>query len=47
MIEIISYCILGGCLLWNVVLVIILMVESANDVAELDRICHQHTQKEW
>lgn len=47
MFELISYCVVGACLLWDIVLVIILMVESANDVAELDRICHQHAKKEW
>ena len=47
MFEFISYCVVGACLLWNVGLVIILMVESAVDVAELEEICHQHAMKEW
>lgn len=33
MLELISYCIIGGCLPWTVDLVLYLCVESANDVA--------------
>ena len=47
MIELISYCIIGGCLLWILGLVLYLCIESANDVAELEEICHQHAMKEW
>ena len=47
MIELISYCIIGGCLLWTIGLVLYLCFESAQDVAELEEICQQHAKKEW
>ena len=47
MIEPVSYCIIGGCLFWTLGLVFHLCVESANDVAELEKICHEHAKKEW
>lgn len=47
MIELISYCIVGGCLVWTIGLAFYLCVESAQDVAELEEICHQHAMKEW
>ena len=47
MIELISYCIIGGYLVWTIGLVFYLFIESANDVAELEEICHQHARKEW
>jgi len=47
MIELISYYIVGGCLVWIIGLVFYLCVESAQDVAELEEICHQHARKEW
>ena len=47
MIETISYYVVGGCLLWTVWLVIHLCIESSQDVAELEKICHQHTKKDW
>ena len=47
MIELISYCILGGCLLWTLGLMFYLCVESAIDEAELEDICHQHAKREW
>ena len=47
MIELISYCIIGGCLLWTIGLVLYLCVESAQYLAELEKICHEHAKKEW
>lgn len=47
MVELLSYCIIGGCLLWTLGLVFYLFVESANDVAELEEICRRHARKEW
>ena len=47
MIELISYCIIGGCLLWTLGLVLYLYIESAQDEQELEDICHQHARKEW
>lgn len=47
MLELISYCIIGGCLLWTVGLVLYLCVESANGMADLEDICRRHTRKEW
>ena len=47
MFELISYCIVGGCLLWTLGLVFYLCVESAQDVAELEEFCQQHARKEW
>lgn len=47
MIELISYCVVGGCLVWTIGLVFYLSIESANDVAELEEICRQHAKKDW
>ena len=47
MIEVILYCVIGGCLVWTLGLMFYLCVESANDVADLEDICHQHAMKEW
>ena len=47
MIELVSYCILGGCLLWTLGLVFYLCIESAQGEAELEDICCHHTRKEW
>lgn len=47
MIELISYCVVGGCLVWTIGLVFYLCIESANDVAELEELCHQYAKKEW
>ena len=45
MIELISYCIIGGCLLWTLGLVFYLCIESAQDEQELEEIYHQHAMK--
>ena len=47
MLELVSYCIIGACLLWALGLVFYLCIESAQDVAELEEICHQHAKREW
>ena len=47
MIELISYCVVGGCLLWILGLVFLLCIESVQDEQELEEICLQHAMKEW
>lgn len=47
MFELISYCVVGGCLVWTIGLVLYLCIESAQDEQELEEICHQHAMKEW
>ena len=47
MFELISYCIIGGCLLWNLGLVLYLCIENAQEEAELEEILRQHARKEW
>ena len=47
MIELISYCVIGGCLLWTLGLVFYLCIESAQEEAELEEIYHRHARKEW
>ena len=47
MIELISYCIIGGCLIWDLGLVLYLYIEDAQEEAELEEILHQHARKEW
>ena len=45
--ELLTYCIMGACFVWTLSLVLYLCVESANDVAELEELCHQHAKNEW
>lgn len=47
MIELISYCVLGGCLLWIIGLMFYFCIESAQDERELEEIYHQHAKREW
>lgn len=47
MIELISCCVLGGCLLWTLGLVFYLCIESAQDEAKLEDEYRQHTKREW
>ena len=47
MFELISYCIIGGCLIWTLGLVLYLCIESAQGTAELEEILRQHARKEW
>ena len=49
MIELISYCVLGGCLVWNLGLVFYLCIESAQDEAKMEEVYRQHknARKEW
>ena len=47
MIELISYYVIGGCLVWTIGLMFYLCVESAQDVQDLEEICHQHAKREW
>ena len=47
MFELISYCIVGGCIVWTLGLVLYLCIESAINEAELEDICRRHERKEW
>lgn len=47
MIELISYCVLGGCLLWTLGLVFYLCIESAQDEAKMEEVYRQHAKREW
>ena len=47
MVELISYCVVGGCLLWTLGLMFYLCIESAQDEQELEEIYHRHAMKEW
>ena len=47
MFELISYCIIGGCLIWTLGLVLYLCIESAQGMTELEEILRQHARKEW
>ena len=42
MIELISYCVLGGCLVWNLGLMFYLCIESAQDEAKMEEVYRQH-----
>ena len=47
MFELISYCIIGGCLVWTLGLVLYLCIEDVQDKAELEEILRRHARKEW
>ena len=47
MFELISYCIIGGCLIWDLGLVLYLCIENAQEEAELEEILRQHARREW
>lgn len=47
MFELISYCIVGGRLLWTLGLMVYMLIESAQDVQELEELCHSHTRSDW
>ena len=47
MFELISYCVVGGCLVWILGLMFYLCIESAQDEQELEEIYHQHAKREW
>ena len=42
MFDLIVYCFLGLCVLWDIGLVIFMMFESAQYVRELENICNSH-----
>ena len=42
MFDLIVYCFLGLCALWDIGLVIFIMFESAQDLDELETICNSH-----
>ena len=42
MFELFIYCSLGLCIVWDIVLVIYMMFESAKYVRELENICNSH-----
>ena len=45
--ELLTYCIMGACFVWILGLVLYLCIESAQDVQDLEEICHHHAMKEW
>ena len=47
MFELVSYCVIGGCLVWTLGLMFFLCIESAQGMAELEDILRQHARKEW
>ena len=47
MFDSIVYGILGLCILWDLGLMLFMVIESAQDVRELESVCHQHSKKEW
>lgn len=42
MFDLIVYCFLGLCVLWDIGLVIFMMFESDQDERELENICNSH-----
>ena len=42
MFDLIVYCFLGLCVLWDIGLVIFIMFENAQDLDELETICNSH-----
>lgn len=42
MFDLIIYCFLGLCVLWDIGLVIFMMFESAQYVRDLENICNSH-----
>ena len=47
MFELVSNCVIGGCLVWTLGLMFFLCVESAQDETELEEILLRHARKEW
>lgn len=54
MIELISYCILGLCLVWTLGLMLYIVIENSQDIAKLEMAIHAkrmemdtHTKRKW
>ncbi len=47
MLDLIIYGFLALCITWDLGLMLYMLIESANDVQELEDICRQHARKEW
>ena len=47
MIELISYCILGLCLVWTLGLMLYIVIENSQDIAKLEMEMDTHTKKKW
>lgn len=47
MIELISYCILGLCFVWTLGLMLYIVIESSQDIDELEMEMANHAKREW
>ena len=47
MIELISYCILGLCFIWTLGLMLYMVIESSQDIDELEMEMATHAKREW
>lgn len=47
MIELISYCILGLCLVWTLGLILYMVIENNQDIDKLEMEMDIHAKREW
>lgn len=47
MIELISYCILGLCLVWTLGLMLYMVIENNQDIDKLEEEMANHAKREW
>ena len=47
MIELISYCILGLCLVWTLGLMLYIVIENSQDIDKLEMEMDTHTKRKW
>lgn len=47
MIELISYCILGLCLVWTLGLMLYMVIENNQDIDKLEMELANHAKREW
>ena len=47
MLDLIIYGFLALCITWDLGLMLYMLIESVQDVAELEDICCQHATREW
>ena len=47
MIELISYCILGLCLVWTLGLMLYMVIENNQDIDKLEMEMANHAKREW
>lgn len=47
MIELISYCILGLCLVWTLGLMLYIVIENSQETAKLEKEMANHAKREW